>query len=116
MEYGMKLYSDSFDMIKKGRKDIEIRLNDEKRKNISVGDIITFTNIDTAENITTKCVNLYKAKSFVELFDLINDNERVGSLKSETYEEMSEQMREYYPKEQEEKYGVLGIEFVILTM
>ena len=110
----MNLYHESFEMIKGGRKDIELRLYDEKRKTISVDDVIIFTDIDTGETLKTKCLKLHKAKTFLELFKTIDDNERVGSLKTETHEEMSEQMREYYSKEQEEKYGVLGIEIVTL--
>ena len=101
-------------MIKSGRKDIELRLYDEKRRKICVNDVIVFTNIDTSETIKTNCLKIYIADSFVELFEIINDNERVGSLKTETHEEMSEQMRSFYSIEDEEKYGVVGIEIALL--
>ena len=101
-------------MIKSGRKDIELRLNDEKRRKICANDKMVFTNIDTGETIETKCLKIHIADSFIKLFEIINDNERVGSQITETHEEMSEQMRAYYSREDEEKYGVVGIEIVII--
>ena len=64
----MKLYNEPFSVIKNRTKDIELRLYDEKRKDIKVGEYITFTNIDTKEQITVKCIALHKANSFRELF------------------------------------------------
>lgn len=46
MTYEMNLNRQPFDMIKSGRKTIELRLNDEKRKNIMAGDRISFTSPD----------------------------------------------------------------------
>ena len=43
----MNLYNDNFQYIKNGTKRIEIRLNDEKRKSISIGDYIEFENLNT---------------------------------------------------------------------
>lgn len=47
MNHKMSLRNKPFNSIKSGTKTIELRLYDEKRKLISVGDIITFTNIDS---------------------------------------------------------------------
>ena len=43
MKHYMKLKNDPFIKIKNKTKTIEMRLNDEKRKKINVGDIIEFT-------------------------------------------------------------------------
>lgn len=40
--HNMKLNEEPFDMMKSGIKDIEYRLNDEKRRQIQIGDTITF--------------------------------------------------------------------------
>lgn len=114
MRHYMNLFSEPFQMIKSGKKDIELRLYDEKRRKICVNDIIVFTNIDTKEFIETECLKIHIAESFVKLFEMINNNERVGSQVTETHEEMAEQMRVYYSKEDEEKYGVVGIEVVLI--
>ena len=41
-KYNMKLMPKYFECIKSGTKRIELRLNDEKRKNIAIGDEIVF--------------------------------------------------------------------------
>ena len=38
------LHKEIFDIVKDGVKDVEIRLNDEKRKRLSVGDTLIFIN------------------------------------------------------------------------
>lgn len=40
MIHYMKLYNEPFQMIKKGEKTIELRLNDEKRRKLKKGDTI----------------------------------------------------------------------------
>ncbi len=59
MIHKMRLVDFAFKAIKSGDKDIEIRLNDEKRKLIKVGDIIEFEHLDTKEIIKVKVLNLY---------------------------------------------------------
>ena len=44
MNHNMKLNPDPFTAIETGKKNIELRLNDEKRQQIKIGDTITFTN------------------------------------------------------------------------
>ena len=51
MTHKMKLVDFAFKAIKNGEKDIELRLNDEKRRLVNVGDTIIFTNIDTKEEL-----------------------------------------------------------------
>ena len=105
MIHKMKLVNFAFDAIKNGKKDIEIRLNDEKRRLINIGDTIEFINVDTSETLKVQVINLHKYKSFKELFNSF-DNERFGLKKTDD----ESIMRNFYTKEEEEKYGVLGIE------
>ena len=106
----MKLYDEPYRRIDNGEKNIELRLYDEKRKLINVGDYITFTNIETGEQLVAKCTALYRANSFVELFHVLKDSRKMGFKHNESPEEMSNQMRKYYSLENEDKYGVVGIE------
>ncbi|WP_353894587.1 ASCH domain-containing protein [Proteinivorax hydrogeniformans] len=65
----MKLNPSPFQMIKEGTKTIELRLFDEKRRKISIGDKIYFVN--TANNEKTLCAiveNLFVFNSFEELY------------------------------------------------
>ena len=106
MIYRMKLQNEPFKQIKKGIKKIEIRLNDEKRKIFEINDYIEFTNITTLEIMFVKITNLYHFKNFEDLFNNF-DNSILGC---GSYEEMYK----YYSREEENKYGVLGIEIKVL--
>lgn len=109
MEHKMKLVDFAFNKIKSKEKNIEIRLNDEKRKLINIGDYIIFTNINTKEELKVIVTNLYKYNTFKELFDDF-DNKRLGLSKLDTYEIMNN----FYSKEDQEKYGALAIEIKLV--
>ena len=106
MIFRMKLQNEPFKQIKKETKKIEIRLNDEKRKIFEINDYIEFTNITTLEIMFVKITNLYHFKNFEDLFNNF-DNSILGC---GSYEEMYK----YYSREEEKKYGVLGIEIKVL--
>ena len=106
MIFRMKLQNEPFKQIKKEIKKIEIRLNDEKRKIFEINDYIEFTNITTLEIMFVKITNLYHFESFEKLFNNF-DNSILGC---GSYEEMYK----YYSREEENKYGVLGIEIKVL--
>ena len=110
MTHRMRLVDFAFKAIKNQEKDIEVRLNDEKRQLINVGDIIEFSHIDTEEIIKTKVIKLHKFKTFKELFDHF-DNKRIGIKKEDNYTIMDN----FYTKEEQEKYGALGIEIKLLS-
>ena len=59
MNHNMKLKPGPYNSVCYGSKDIEMRLNDGKRQLINVGDVITFTNIDTKECFDVKVINLH---------------------------------------------------------
>lgn len=101
----MKLKPSPFDKIKNGSKTIEIRLNDEKRQLLNVGDEIEFLLItDPAQTIITKVVELNKFRTFKEMFAAYPAND-YGSKNQDEWE----LMYQYYPVEDEKKYGVLAI-------
>ena len=64
MTHYLNLWPNPFKMIKLGIKTIEMRLNDEKRSLIKIGDFIEFENKDTHEKITCEVINIYKYSSF----------------------------------------------------
>lgn len=110
MIHEMRLRPDPFDRIVAGKKKIEFRLWDEKRQLINQGDRIIFTNTDTGKNIATYVVEIHKASSFVQLKQLLLKK----NLIEETDFEPSA-MRKYYSREEEKKYGVVGIEIKLLS-
>ena len=50
----MNLNPDPYEMIKNGKKTIELRLYDEKRRKIRPSDEIVFTNTATGETLRTR--------------------------------------------------------------
>jgi len=109
MEHKMKLVDFAFNAIKNREKDIEVRLNDEKRQLISVGDIIVFEHVDTKETIKVIVTNLHKYNAFKELFDNF-DHKRLGLKETDD----ASIMDNFYSKEDQEKYDALGIEVELL--
>ena len=103
----MKLNNEPFNLIKNGTKTVELRLNDEKRKLLNIGDKIEFTNRDTNEKLSVDIINLYKYPSFKELYKHF-DKVEMGYNKDDIAE--SKDMEAYYSKEEQDKCGVLGIE------
>ena len=110
MLHKMNLWNDSFNKIKNETKTIEMRLCDEKRSLISIGDMIEFTN--TKNNETCECVvlNLYKYENFSELYKH-HDKRSIGYSDNEIAD--FSDMFAYYSVEKIKKYGVLGIEIVV---
>lgn len=109
MEHKMKLVDFAFQAIKNKEKDIEVRLNDEKRKLINIGDTITFTHIDTGEELKTRVINLHKYNTFEELFNKF-EHKRLGLKDSDD----ASIMDNFYTNEEQEKYGALGIEIEVI--
>lgn len=107
MLHKMKLWNDSFESIKYGSKTIEMRLFDEKRSIINIGDEIEFTNVSNGETLSCRVLNLYKYENFEELYKN-HDKVSIGYTEDEIANPSD--MLMYYPKEQTEKYGVLAIE------
>ena len=64
----MRLHKGPFELIKNGSKTIELRLYDEKRQMINVGDTITFENRSDGDKIKVKVIALHKYPNFEELY------------------------------------------------
>ena len=54
----MNLYPEPFELIKGGSKKVEMRLFDEKRRKLSVGELIVFANTKTKEELIAEIVEL----------------------------------------------------------
>ena len=111
MKYNMKLNNEPFNLIKNGTKTVELRLNDEKRKLLNIGDEIEFTNITNGEKLSVDIINLHKYPSFEELYKHF-DKISLGYAEDEIAD--PKDMEQYYPQDKQEEYGVLGIEIKVL--
>ena len=104
----MKLQPKFFDFIKSGTKRIELRLYDEKRRNIELEDKIIFKKEPKLEEVVeATVVGLLRYKSFKELFEDFDMS--LLADKSMTKEELLEVLEEFYTMEKQEEFGVLGI-------
>lgn len=104
----MKLKASPFSKIQNGSKTIELRLNDEKRQQVQVGDFIEFTQIDDAsQRLTVRVTALHHFNSFAELYAAL-PKEKLGYTHNETPD--PNHMDAYYSRDKQGKYGVLGIE------
>lgn len=111
MIHELRLHSEPFELIKSGSKTIEMRLYDEKRRLIRINDIIEFTNRVTGEKIKTKVINLHIYNSFEQLYEQF-DNISIGYKENEI--KNPKDMEKYYSKQEECKYGVIGIEIKLI--
>lgn len=108
MLHKMKLKLSPFEKIENGSKMIELRLFDEKRQKVQVGDFIEFTCLgDATQKIQTRVIALHRFNSFAELYASL-PKEKLGYKSTDTPD--PNHMDEYYSREDQEKYGVLGIE------
>lgn len=113
-EHVMNLTPAPMQEIRTGNKTIELRLNDEKGKQISVGDTIKFINTeDSNDTLRVKVVDLFLFSSFAELYDnlpLLNCGYNEDNINTASPEDMEM----YYSREKQNKYGVVGIEISLL--
>lgn len=108
----MKLQTNPFELIRNSKKNIEVRLYDEKRRNLKIGDIIEFNQFDNPDKkIQAKIIGLLNYQSFADLFNDFPAENFGGS----DNEELLKNIYEYYTKEQERKYTVLGIKITLLN-
>ena len=108
MEHEFKLQPRYYEYILNGSKDIEIRLYDEKRQKINVGDIIILKKEpELNESFKVKVVGLLRYENFDSLFnDFTIDRLADKSMKKS---ELLEELEKFYTKEKQKEYGVLGI-------
>lgn len=105
------LYDKPFISIASGQKDIEMRLYDEKRKEIQIGDYIEFARLDGSQKIKTRVVGLHVFDSLHDLYQAF-DKERLGYSMSE--EANPSDMEQYYTKEKIASNRVIGIEIKLI--
>lgn len=109
MKHEMVLASEPFEKIASGQKTIELRLYDEKRQAIAIGDRICFYRLDDAKQLMTKVVDLHIFDDFTQLYDNL-DLLKCGYTQSNIESAKPEDMEVYYTPEQLNNYGAIGIE------
>ena len=111
MKHNMKLQPKPFESMAKRTKIIEIRLYDEKRRQLNVGDEIEFLNEASGQTILTEVIQLHLFPDFYELYKHF-DKVKLGYKESEIADPSD--MEKYYSKEEQQKYGIVGIEIKLI--
>lgn len=104
----MGLFDQPFQSIKSGRKTVEVRLNDEKRRKVSIGDIIEFVKVpEQGETLKVEVLDLKRYDSFKEMYEDITA-EDMGA-EERLVDEMVKNTYKIYSPEQEKMWGTLAI-------
>ena len=110
MIHTLNLNPQPFAMIADGHKTIELRLWDEKRSRIRVGDTLVFVHTENLEKTLTATVKaLHCFPNFGTLYAAL-PLDKCGYLPEEIPTASPEDMNVYYSAEKQAKYGVVGIE------
>lgn len=110
----MHLNGDEFKKIQSKNKTTEVRIFDEKRKQIALDTEIIYHNRDSSsEEIHVRVVGLSKFKSFKDLYASIAKS-KVGYDANESLEKQLKDIYRFYDHREEELNGVLGIHFEII--
>ena len=102
-----------YKQITEGKKTIELRLLDERRKDLRVGDFIEFTNRDDpTKRFTARVEALYIFDSFDELYKSLPLTD-CGYSEDELPFASPRDMDQYYTAEQQKAYKALGIKIAL---
>ena len=105
----MKLHSTPFEMIKSGKKTIELRLYDDKRQKIKLGDEIIFTNTVNREMLSRTVKGIHIFESFHELYKSL-PLLKCGYTEDDIDSASPLDMEKYYSIDEQKNFGVVGIE------
>lgn len=108
MIHQMGLYGEHFQAIKEGKKIVEVRLNDEKRRSIRVGDSIEFIKVPQQDEILKVQVStIRKYDTFKAMYEDISFKD--FDCEGWTMKEMIDGTYEIYTPEQENEWGTVAI-------
>lgn len=104
------LDEDIFEVVKNGTKNIECRLNDEKRRLLKIGDKLVFLKRpDDVEKIEAIVEDLKYYDNFNEIIKDYTIEEVY--MKGYTKEEFIKLLERFYTNEDQNKYGVVAIKY-----
>ena len=110
MLHHMQLNAEPFAMIQNGSKTIELRLYDEKRQSVQAGDYIAFTQTECpSETIQTRVIALHRFDRFAALYENL-PLLQCGYTAENVSGASPADMEQYYSREKQAQYGVVGIE------
>ena len=105
----LRLHSIPFSKILRGKKTIESRLNDVKRREFKVGDELIFVCREDGSKINATITHLHHFPSFTSLFKNV-PAEKFGDISSQS---LLEEIEQFYSESDQAQWGIVGIEFKI---
>ncbi|MBQ5602288.1 MAG: metallophosphoesterase [Clostridia bacterium] len=106
--HNMSLMQSAFDKMTEGKKRVEMRLLDEKRSKIAVGDIINFSLVQNPEKkFSVRVTGLHRYDSFSELACDFKPSDLGYTLAH--IDDLPYDMEMLYDRQKIEKYGALAI-------
>lgn len=113
MEMIVHLHPEIFDIVLDGVKDVEIRVNDEKRRQLKVGDTLIFVKRPGEQE---KLKALVKKLVYYSSFEEVMDDYEMKRiyLEGTSAIEYLQLMKQFYSDEEVSKNGVVAIEFELL--
>ncbi|HOZ54069.1 MAG TPA: ASCH domain-containing protein [Bacilli bacterium] len=109
----MKIKPEYFELVARGGKIYEVRTNDSRRKAMKVGDYIKMLKEpEQEEYLMLLILNKVEFKNFTELYDTL-PKKSVG-FNGRTTEEIVNELRRFYTKEQENELGTVAIEIEVI--
>lgn len=110
----MKLQPEHFEKIKSGEKTYEIRINDEKRQQINVGDIVVFKKEpDLYEGIVVRVLEKRLFPSFAQMSQVMSLKEL--GFEGKNAEQVERILHKYYSRDEEESYGVVVFKIQVVN-
>lgn len=113
MEMQVHLHPDIFEIVLKGKKTVEARVNDEKRRKLKIGDTLVFLKRPLEDEvIRAEVTNLEyygNFKEMVEHYDISN-----LYLEDFTKQEYLDTLARFYTDEDQKIWGVVAISFKII--
>ncbi len=111
MLHRMKLRREPFASMAAGKKNVELRLHDEKRQVVLPGDTIEFTQVQTGQVLLAMVTGKRVFADFAGLY-VHYDKIRLGYGPEEAADPRD--MEQYYDPAEIAKYGVVAIELELL--
>ena len=114
MTHTLNLNPQPFESVRSGRKTIELRLYDEKRQQIKIGDTLVFVHTeDASRTLTATVLALHCFPDFAALYAAL-PLDKCGYLPEEIATASPEDMNIYYSAERQAQFGVVGIEIALI--
>ncbi len=109
----MLIKPEYFELVKEGIKKYEVRTNDERRKNMHVGDFIKLIKEpEKEETLMLQITRKIEYPNFTELYDSLPKKD-VG-FEGRTTESIVNELRRFYSEEVENQLGAVAIEVSIV--